>query len=324
MNVIDDKAASAKKERYSRLGFNLVRLLSWPLAWLPPALGLAFGAFMGRLAFRLSARRRRIAIANIEMIKKNGALPPDLEAETTARESFANFGRAAWETIVFFHRGLDVLLPWCQVEEGREYLREALDESRKIGRAVMMVTGHMGNWELMCQYLARNFGYKMHVIGRDSGNPTVDGLIRKLRTAEGNAYIPKTGGAMAMVSALKSGGVLGTLIDQAVIADSSGLSLPFLGREATTNVGPVRLAHRTGAPIVMVLFRREGRRNFVKICPALPPRPDMSRDEAVLADARQLNDWLSEHIQRYPDQWMWGHRRWKTREGVHQDAESIT
>ena len=324
MTNTDHKTSSAKEKISLRLGFALICLLTWPLAWFPHSLGLPFGAFMGRLFFRLSARRRQIAVANIEMIKSHGTLPDDLIPENIARESFANFGRAAWETIVFFHRGLNHFLSFCQVEEGQEYLEEVLAQSRQSGRGIMMVTGHMGSWELMNQYLAHTFNYKMYAVGRNSGNLLADDLIRRLRTAAGNEYIPKDGGAMPMMAVLKKGALVGTLIDQAVIADGSGVPLPFLGREATTNLGPVRLAHRTGATLIMVLFRRQGSKNFVKILPPLPPHPEMNRDEAAIADARALNDRLSDHIVQYPDQWMWGHRRWKTRTGVHQNADSIT
>ena len=74
----------------------------------------------------------------------------------------------------------------------------------------------------------------------------------------------------------------------------------------------------------MVIFRREGRRHVMDCFPALPPRPDLPEEEAILANARQLNDWLGEHIRRFPDQWMWGHRRWKTWRGVRRDADSLT
>lgn len=307
-----------------RLGLGLVGVLTWPLAWLPPRVGLALGALGGRLAFSLWPRRRRIAVANLEMIKANGALPADLPAAATARECFANLGRAAWESVRFYHRGLEPFLKYCRIEGGREYLEETLAECRRRGRGIMLVTGHMGSWEIMCQYISRVFGFTLNVVGRDTGRPLVDALVRRLRTGAGNNFISKKGGAREMISVLKSGGVLGTLIDQAVIGSHPGASIPFLGREATTNLGPYRLALRGGTPIVLVLFRREGLYNSMKIYPPLQLGSEGDGEGAILAGARQINDQLGDYIKLYPDQWMWGHRRWKTRQGVRRDPGSIT
>ncbi len=306
------------------MGLALARITTWPLAWLPPAWGLALGAAGGRLAFRLWTKRRDIALANLEMIKAGGGLPPDLDSRAVAREAFANMGRNGWEAIRFFHRGLEPFTEYCRVEEGERHLEEAVAECRRTGRGLLLTTGHMGNWEVMCQYLSRAFGVTLNIVGRNSGQPLADALIERLRTRIGNRYISKRGGAREMIGVLKSGGVLGTLIDQAVLGNHPGALIPFLGREATTNLGPIRLARRTGAKVILVLFRRQGPYNYMKILPVLEPRTDLGPEAAILAEARQLNDWLSEHIKRYPDQWMWGHRRWKTKRGVRRDRQSIT
>lgn len=308
----------------SRLALGLIGALTWPLAWLPPAAGLALGALGGRLAYRLWGKRRRIALANLEMIKANGSLPADLPAEATARECFANMGRSALEAIRFYHLGLEPFLKYCRVEDGREHLAEALAEAGRQGRGLVMVTGHMGSWEIMCQYLPREFGCSLSVVGRDTGQPVADALVHRLRTKLGNGFIGKKGGAREMLTVLKSGGVLGTLIDQAVIGNHPGAPVPFLGREATSNLGPYRLARRVGSPVIFMLFRREGLNNLMKVYPPLRFDPALDEEESLIAVARQVNQWLGDYIKLYPDQWMWGHRRWKTRQGVRQDADSIT
>lgn len=307
----------------AKISLALIDGLTLPLAWLPSRLGLAFGAAGGRLAYRVLGKRRKIAQANLEMIKANGSLPADLDVNATAREAFANMGRSAWEAICFYHRGLRPFLPYCRVEEGREYLEEVLNDCRQSGRSLLIVTGHMGNWELMCQYTSQAFDFLLHIVGRNSGKTVADAWAEKLRTKIGNKFIAKKGGARDMIKVLRQGGVLGTLIDQAVIGNHVGAPVPFLGRVATTNLGPLRLARRGDSHIIMTLFRREGRYNYVKILPPLAPRENPDDEESLIADATQLNHCLGEHIRRYPDQWMWGHRRWKTREKVAEDADSI-
>ena len=313
-----------RRETLTKIQARFLELLTWPWAWLPVEWGLALGAAGGRLAFRLMSTRRRIALANIEMIKANGSLPLETNAEEMAREVFANLGRSGWEIVRFYHRGLTPFLGDCRVEEGEEHLRSTLEECRREGRSLVFVTGHMGNWEMMCHYLSHIGGFIFNIVGRESKQPVTDLMVRRLRTRTGDNFIFKKGGAREMVAVLRDGGVLGTLIDQAVIGNHVGEMIPFMGREATTNLGPVRLAHHRGSKILLACFRREGRRHFMKVFPPLTLRDDLPDEDSIIDGARQLNEWLGQYIQQYPDQWMWGHRRWKTREGVKRDKTSIT
>jgi KDO2-lipid IV(A) lauroyltransferase len=294
----------------------LFNILTKPLAWLPLAWGLALGAVGGRLAFRLLGWRRRIALANMESARAAGFLPPDFPARATARAVFTNHGRGAWEIMRYYHRGLAPFKADCRLAEGGEHLARALAESRQRGRGLMMLTGHLGNWELMCHYFAELYGTTLTIVGRQTGNPLVDALARRLRTLNGDRFLDKAGSAREMLAVLKSGGVLGTLIDQAIMADSANsvALVPFMGREATFNLGPLRLARKAGAAIVLALFRREGRVHFGHIFPPLEPDPNRPEAEDHLAKAGQINAWLGDFIRRYPDQWLWGHRRWKTKQ----------
>jgi len=295
----------------------LFNILTKPLAWLPLSWGLALGAAGGRLAFHLLSRRRRVALANLEMTRAAGFLPPDLPVRSTARAVFANHGRGAWEILRAYHRGLAPFRADCRIAEGGEHLERALAESRSSGRGLMLLTGHLGNWEIMCHFATEFFGFKLNIVGRQTGHPFTDALTGRLRTLNGNRFLDKDAEARDILAVLKSGGVLGTLIDQATVAGAakSVTMVPFMGREATFHLGPLRLARRNGAAIVMGLFRREGRSHLGYFYPPLPPAPDRPEEEDLLDKAGRLNDCLGEFIRRYPDQWLWGHRRWKTRAG---------
>jgi KDO2-lipid IV(A) lauroyltransferase len=248
-------------------------------------------------------------------VRAAGGLPPDFSAPAAARAVFANHGRGLWEILCCYHRGLAPFRADCRLAEGEEHLARALAESRRSGRGLMILTGHMGNWELMCHRIAEIFSFRLHIVGRRTGHPLTDALADRLRTINGNCFMSKDGSARDMLAVLKSGGVLGTLIDQAILTDSpnSTALVPFMGLEATFNLGPLRLARRAGAAIILIIFRREGRTHFAHIFPSLPPAPEKPEEEDHLAKARQINAWLGEYIRRYPDQWLWGHRRWKTK-----------
>lgn len=320
MSIADDKGLSPGL----KFGLAVIRLLTWPVVLLPRPLMLGLGAAGGRLAFRLWARRRKIAVANIEMIKANGFLPADLSAEATARESFANMGRTVMESLRMSLVGFKPFQKYCRVEAGEESFESARQIVGAGNQGLLMVTGHMGNWEVMCQYTLTLLGRPLTIVGRESGQPLADAWVRALRTREGNSFVPKAGGAREMLTTLRSGGVLGTLIDQAAIGHHEGASLPFMGREATTNLGPLRLAQKTGSPVLMLFFRREGLGHCIKAMPVFKVDDFGTGEEALLGAAGRLNQWLGEYIREHPDQWMWGHRRWKTTMGVWRDPGSIT
>lgn len=261
----------------TRLMAAAVTAVTWPLAWLPLPVGLRFGAACGWLAFRLWG-------------------------------AFMNLGRCGWEAIRFSHRGLGPFLPHVSIAAGGEYLRQALDEAKAAGRGLVIVTGHIGNWEVMCQYVAETFHFHLAIVGRSLDSPLADCLATRMRTSLGHDFIFKTGGAREMVKVVRRpGGVLGTLIDQAAVVNHEGLAVPFMGRPAMTNVGPVRLALHSGAKMIMVLFHREGANHFGTVLPAMD-MASFPSEEAALA---RLNDELGRFIGRYPDQWLWGHKRWK-------------
>ncbi|MGL4208220.1 MAG: lysophospholipid acyltransferase family protein, partial [Candidatus Adiutrix sp.] len=190
------------------LASGLFIIFTWPLAWLPHRLGLFLGATVGKLVFHFSPRRRKIAIRNIEMVQKAGGLSQTINPKTTAKESFANMGRSGWETIKFFHRGLSPFLPYCRVEEGLEHLEKAVAQAKQQGVGLLIVTGHIGNWEIMCHYVGHRFT-KMNIVGRSLGSPLADAIITRLRARDGNTFTFKSGGAKAMLTTLKRGEVLG-------------------------------------------------------------------------------------------------------------------
>jgi KDO2-lipid IV(A) lauroyltransferase len=254
----------------------------------------------------------------MELVRAAGFLPPDFPARAAARAVFANHGRSIWEVIRLSHRGLAPFRADCRMAEGEEYITEALGESGRTGRGLLILTGHLGNWELMCHFVAELFGFKLNIVGRQRGHaPLTGALAARLRAINGNRFMDKDGSARDMLAVLKSGGVLGTLIDQATLSGSANSKaiIPFMGREATFNLGPLRLARKAKAAILLILFRREGRAHFGHAFPPLSPSPDLPEARDHLEKANQINAWLGEFVRRYPDQWLWGHRRWKTRAG---------
>jgi KDO2-lipid IV(A) lauroyltransferase len=291
------------------LGLAAFLALSLPLAWLPRPLGLAVGACGGRLYFLANRRRREVAVDNLAQALAAGGLEPGLDPTATARRSFANLGRTAVESLRLIHRGLaDFEGRWTVL--GAEPIKAYLGGGQAAGRGLIIMTAHLGNWELAGQVVPRELGRPVEVVGRRQ-SAVAERVLVRLRTQGGNGYISKNGGARAMLQALRAGGILGILYDQAERVGPGGAPLSFMGRSALTTLGPLKLAARTGARLAPLFGRREGGRHVFEFGPLVepPPRGDRGR---LLEAAQRFNDLLAAEVRRRPDQWMWGHRRWKT------------
>ncbi|MDR0548055.1 MAG: lysophospholipid acyltransferase family protein [Deltaproteobacteria bacterium] len=304
------------KKLWLRLGVFGFMALTWPLARLPKTLTLALGALGGRLFFFLLRRRRRVTLGNIERAQAAGALDPKLNVAQTAAATFANLGVVAVESFCLLHKGVDYFQGRWSIL-GQEIAREALDLGRREKRGLIFLTGHVGNWELSCKVLPLFFDFKVNIVGRSQG-ALADALLIRLRTQGGHNFVFKDGGAGVMLKTLRSGGVLGTLFDQSALVGSEGAPLNFMGRPALTTLAPLKLAAKTGALVVPFFSRREGSYHYFEIFPYLIPPARADRDW-LIQSTQSLNDLLAEFVRKRPDQWMWGHRRWKSQAGVKAD-----
>ena len=170
----------------------------------------------------------------------------------------------------------------------------------------MFATGHIGNWELMAAALARS-GFPITAIAKESYDPRFTRLIEGERRRFGVEVIHRgqAGSSAATLRALRSGRVLGLLIDQDTRAP--GTFVPFFDEPAFTPTGAATLAMRTGAPLVVGAIRRTPRGGHVVDIERCASPADAAEGTASLTAA------LERKIRRHPSQWVWFHERWKTR-----------
>ena len=175
------------------------------------------------------------------------------------------------------------------------------------GRGVLVATAHLGNWELSA--FAHAWMHKpMNIVVRPLDNPKIDALVTHHRELSGNHVIGKTKAAREIIAALRRGEAVGILIDQNSSLDE-GVFVDFFGHKACTNAAFVKLAHKTGAPVVPgYAVWEESKQSYVlRFDPEIPMTGD------VTADTQRVHSHLEQVIREYPDQWLWIHRRWKTR-----------
>ncbi len=186
-----------------------------------------------------------------------------------------------------------------------EASRRALETARSCGRGVLFITGHIGSWERMAIALAGT--YPVFTVAKESYDPRFTSLIdRHRRRLRVNAiFRGRPGATAAMVRALRNNGILGFLIDQDT--DVPGVFSPFFSRPAFTPSGPAAFAVRTGIPAVVGTLRRTPAGHHVLEMEIVDPAPDVQ----TLTD--RFNRILEQRIRVAPSQWVWFHRRWKTR-----------
>jgi KDO2-lipid IV(A) lauroyltransferase len=241
-------------------------------------------------------RLRRTAYRNLSL-----ALP-----EANAAEIVDGIFHSIARTIVTFAKFPSIRKEnvdrWIRCEGG-EHFESALRE----GRGVLFATAHLGNWELSA-FAHALFRAPMNVVVRPLDNPLIDRLVELRRALSGNRPIFKKDFARAILKALAANQAVGILIDQNTTPDA-GVFVDFFGVPACAGTGFAKLAAHSGAAVIpgFALWSEEERRYILRFYPPIPITGDAARDTQALQSK------LEEVIRRYPDQWLWIHRRWKTR-----------
>jgi KDO2-lipid IV(A) lauroyltransferase len=187
--------------------------------------------------------------------------------------------------------------------EGMEHFEAGL----RAGRGVLFATAHLGNWELSA-YAHALLAAPMNVVVRPLDNPLIDGLVERRRSLSGNRPIFKKDYARAILKALAANQAVGILVDQNASSDT-GVFIDFFGVPACAGTGFAKLAARSGAAVIpgFALWSHKEKRYVLRFYPPVAITGDAGRD------TQALQSQLEAAIREYPDQWLWIHRRWKTR-----------
>ncbi len=269
------------------------------LEWAPLGVASRLAGFYVRLLDCAIPRLRRTALRNLSM-----ALP-ELGPAGHARIADGVFASIA-RLLVAFAR-----FPRMRGERVKKWIRyegyEHFERAAARGKGVLFATAHLGNWELSAFAHALLSG-PMHVVVRPLDNPLIDGLVARRRTLSGNRLIEKKEFARPILAALRRNEAVGVLIDQNA-APENGVFVDFFGIPACASTGLARLAARSGAAVIpgFALWRGEEERYVLRFYPPVEMTGDASRDTAALQKV------LEKVIREHPDQWLWIHRRWKTR-----------
>jgi len=274
---------------------------------LPLGLTRPIGRVVGRAALALASRDRDRAMAHLAV-----AWPESDEAERrrmlvlTAR----HLGETLAEVVWLWRARPEAIRARTEVR-GFEHLRAALDA----GRGAVLVTCHCGDWEWLNAILGLE-GIPMTLAVRALYDPRMGEIARRLRSRFGAEVLERGQGAgRALLAAIRRNRVAGLLIDQD-IRDVPGVFVPFFGRDAWTPAGAAQLALAAGAPVIPTfIHRRADGTHLAEAHPPLPVPQTADREEAVRALTAAATAAIEAHVRRHPPQWVWMHRRWRTRPG---------
>jgi Kdo2-lipid IVA lauroyltransferase/acyltransferase len=279
----------------------VVKLLGLP----PRGVARAIGALVGRVALLCTPRLRRAGHLNLQL-----AFPQKTEAEREQilRKLYRNLG---W-----------LLAEFCQMprytpETTQSFIRyEGLEHylaARERGKGVLVLTGHLGAWELSSFYHSL-MGYPMSIVIRRLDNALVDDLVNHIRCLHGNQVLHKDDFARGLLASMRRGETVGILMDTNM-TPPQGAFVDFFGHLACTGSGMARVAIKTGAQVLPgFLLWEESTQQYVLRFGApltLPISDDVEAD--TLAHTALFTKVIEDYIRKYPDQWLWVHRRWKTR-----------
>ena len=258
---------------------------------------------LGDVAYAVLGRRRRLALANLAH-----ALPtmPSSARRALARRSFQHIGMVVMEGLFVVQKPIEEITAGTTVE-GLEHLQDAVDRH---GRALML-TAHLGNWELLTLAPVLT-GYPLTVVARTLDWAALNAWADRLRRKVGVEVVDKRDAVRPVLAALRRGGLVGILLDQNA-SRREGVFVPFFGRLASTSRALALLALRTRTPVIPAFIRRVGTgRHVIRIEPPLP-MPEGTDEAAILMLTGRCTQVIENAVRATPDQWLWMHDRWRTR-----------
>ena len=284
--------------------YYLGRAIAFIIYLLPVRVSVYLATFLGRIAFRILKKYRRLTIENLKLAF--GSEKTDEEIEGIARRVFENLGKNAAELVNFPKINKGNLDKWVSISDPR-----ILDEAVKRGKGIIILTAHFGNWELTGLTL-REKEYRGCVIGRRIYFDKYDKWLNELRRLHDVNVIYRDESPRKALKALKDNQIVGIVADQDV--DSvEGVFVNFFGKAAYTPAGPVVLARATGAALIPALMVREGGRHVLKVEKPMELVDTGNRTQDLVTNTQKWSDIIEAYIRKYPDQWVWMHRRWKTK-----------
>jgi len=288
-----------------RLEYWLVVSVARALGWIPRGLARLWADLLAFTVHRVFGRLRRVGMRNLEM-----ALP-STGVEERKRILRGVYRHLGWQLVEFCRMTRytpENSRDWMSIEGLQNYLA-----AQAKGKGVLVITAHLGAWELSSFYHSM-MGHPMGMVIRRLDNRLLDAFVNGIRCMHGNYVLHKDDFGRGLLTAMRKGGTVGILMDTNM-TPPQGEFVEFFGIDACTATGLAHVARKTGAAVLPGFMLWEpAKKRYVLHFGAevtIPHTDDVSTD--ILAGTQLCTAAIESWIRRYPDQWLWIHRRWKTR-----------
>jgi KDO2-lipid IV(A) lauroyltransferase len=275
------------------------------LGILPRRLAVSVGIRIASCIFHLHRRLRRVGNRSLTLAF------PDLPAESRdniLRATFDSLGRLLGEFSQFPKLKPESLEKVVKYRGLENYLKAA-----EQGLGVLLLTGHFGSWEL-CAFAQGMYGHPLNFLVRPLDNPYIDKMINGYRELSGNRVIDKNRAVRRVLETLKGRGDIGMLIDANTLPEE-GVFCEFFGIPASCTSGLAVFALRSGAPVVPGFLIWDENKGIHELI--FEPAVELVRTgdfkEEVRINTARFNKVVEDYVRRYPEQWLWIHKRWRTR-----------
>jgi KDO2-lipid IV(A) lauroyltransferase len=285
--------------------YKLLKFFIIGLGLLPRSIAKFCSGILGLLWFKIDKRHRDITLKNISK-----AYPAELspaQVFTLGKKVFKNTIHIIFDIAWAFRKSQEELLTYYTIK-GHGNLKAALQK----GRGVLLLSGHIGNFELLVAAFGHDPDFKMYGAYRKFDFQPLERLMLEERQRFGTTMIPLQGAAKKIDAILKNKDAVGTLLDQNENWHR-GVNVDFFGRPACTNKGLAVLALRTKAVVVPMCIAKTGDTFVVEFLPEIPLEStgDMIRD--IETNTQNYTAAIESMVRKYPDQYFWVHNRWKTK-----------
>lgn len=295
-------AAEKMKRVFEGVVYQLLQGLIWLLGSMPLSWCRRCGTVLGYCLHTVSRRRRKIAMDNLGLAFPDKSLS---ERAKLCRQIFVNLGMSVFEIFWSYRLDQKSFSRFFRIE-GREYVDKAYAQ----GRGILSLTAHFGNWEELVVVNAM-LDYPASILYRPLDFPPLERLITKMRGRFGARPIPRKKSLRQVIRALGEKHMIGILFDQRV-GKKEAVYVPFFGHPVSCSNGLALLALKTKAPVVPAFLVREKDGFCAQFLPEIPLIETGDKFKDIKQNTVQYNRVMEKMIRRYPEQWFWVHRRWRS------------
>lgn len=254
-----------------------------------------------------SGRRRKLALHNTKTVFPE---MPKAKRKALVRKSYVNLSESmVLNLLIMTNRITNERLINMVETNGWERLEQTQEDGSK---GLLAITGHLGNWELMPQYVALRLDRQVHVVARQGNNQLLEErIVRPLRERFGVTVFYKKNALMKIMKAINKGGICGLLIDQK-LNPPAGIYVDLFGKQAPTTGSPALLQIRFGITVQPTFMVKDGHRKYRLLIGEPVPWTDNGKpmEEQVHELTRIHQQIIEKMVRQYPDQWFWAHNRW--------------